>query len=214
MRPIRKIINGDSISLTFISADQTTAGAGAFLINGSQAVDGVWETSHGEGQQIGIESVGNISAVTFTVTGEDESGKAASEDITGPNATTVESSTYFSKITSITVDGAVGTNTSIGVVDEILTSIIPLDVQQSDFNVGISIYKISGSMNVSLELTNSDIYDQDATLYWNDWSEIDNVSSTFTNKSLTIPTTAIRLRFNTISAGSSVEFVVTQGRSH
>jgi hypothetical protein len=41
------------------------------------------------GQKITLTSGGNVSAVTFTITGTDADGNSQSEDIAGPNATTV-----------------------------------------------------------------------------------------------------------------------------
>ena len=61
-----------------------------------------------------LTSGGNISAVTFTVTGTDASGTVISEGITGPNAGTVTGSTKFLTVTNIAASGAVGTNTSAG----------------------------------------------------------------------------------------------------
>ena len=61
-----------------------------------------------------LTSTGNISGVTFTVTGTDASGSTITEDITGPNNNTVTGSTKFLTVTQIAADGAVATNTSAG----------------------------------------------------------------------------------------------------
>ena len=48
-----------------------------------------------------LTSTGNISGVTFTVTGTDASGAAQTEDITGPNNNTVTGSKKFLTVTQI-----------------------------------------------------------------------------------------------------------------
>ena len=51
-----------------------------------------------------LTSTGNISGVTFTVTGTDASGSTITEDI-GPNNSTVTGSTKFLTVTQIAADG-------------------------------------------------------------------------------------------------------------
>ena len=92
-----------------IAALQTLGGAGNMTLTGSSVSDGSnMDTT------VTLTSTGNISGVTFTVTGTDASGSTITEDITGPNNTTVTGSTKFSTVTQIAADGAVATNTSAG----------------------------------------------------------------------------------------------------
>jgi len=92
-----------------IAALQTLAGAGNMTLTGSSVSDGSnMDTT------VTLTSTGNISGVTFTVTGTDASGSTITEDITGPNNTTVTGSTKFLTVTQIAADGAVATNTSAG----------------------------------------------------------------------------------------------------
>ena len=92
-----------------IAALQTLGGAGNMTLTGSSVNDGSnMDTT------VTLTSTGNISGVTFTVTGTDASGSTITEDITGPNNTTVTGSTKFLTVTQIAADGAVSTNTSAG----------------------------------------------------------------------------------------------------
>lgn len=103
-----------------ICAAQTTAGAGALTING--ALLDLPATMQGDARVVlpgiarvvSIYSTGNLSGLTFTVTGTNLRGATITEDITGPNNTTVEGSTEFHSITGVSADGAVGTAAEVG----------------------------------------------------------------------------------------------------
>jgi len=96
-----------------IAALQTTAGATALNLT-STGANVVTLGQFTFGMKITITSAGNESDIDFTIVGTDLSGAAASETLTGPNATTVTSTKFYKTITSITPDGAVGNNTSVG----------------------------------------------------------------------------------------------------
>jgi hypothetical protein len=104
-----KTFQPQSANTTKIAAAQTLGGAGNMTLTGSSVNDGSNMAS-----TVTLTSTGNISGVTFTVTGTDASGSAATEDITGPNNNTVTGSTAFLTVTQIAADGAVATNTSAG----------------------------------------------------------------------------------------------------
>lgn len=104
-----------------ICALQTTGGAASFLINGSLAdpntpagQGGRVILTGGFGRVITLTSAGNVSGVNFTITGTDVYGRSVSETLAGPNANTVSTTQEFASVTSVTVNGAVGTNTSVG----------------------------------------------------------------------------------------------------
>ena len=82
-----KTFQPQSASATKIAAAQTLGGAGNMTLTGSAVNDGSNMAS-----TVTLTSTGNISGVTFTVTGTDASGSAATEDITGPNNNTVTGS--------------------------------------------------------------------------------------------------------------------------
>lgn len=93
---------------------QTTAGAGSLTLNGELVNTGGTVIFNGISRAVTLTSAGNVSGVNFTINGTLAPNGAVSETIAGPNANTVETTQVFDTITSITVNGAVGTNTSAG----------------------------------------------------------------------------------------------------
>ena len=94
-------------STTHIAAAQTLGGAGNFTLANT--------TVGNLPQTITFTSTGNISGVEMTITGTDLNGDAQTESINGPNNNTVTSTNKFLTVTQVAADGAVGTNTSIGI---------------------------------------------------------------------------------------------------
>ena len=94
-------------STTHIAAAQTLGGAGNFTLANT--------TVGNLPQTITFTSSGNISGVEMTITGTDLNGDAQTEAINGPNSNTVTSTNKFLTVTQVAADGAVGTNTSIGI---------------------------------------------------------------------------------------------------
>ena len=94
-------------STTHIAAAQTLGGAGNFTLANT--------TVGNLPQTITFTSTGNISGVEMTITGTDLNGDAQTEAINGPNNNTVTSTNKFLTVTQVAADGAVGTNTSIGI---------------------------------------------------------------------------------------------------
>lgn len=64
--------------------------------------------------QVTLTSTGNQSAITFTVRGLDATGTAISENITGPNNTTVISTNVFSQVFSVYTSATMTGTTSVG----------------------------------------------------------------------------------------------------
>ena len=54
--------------------------------------------------QVSFTSASNNSSATFTITGTNQDGVSITEDVTGPNNSTVESTKFFKTITGITSD--------------------------------------------------------------------------------------------------------------
>jgi len=67
-------------------------------------------------ETITLYSSGNNSGNTFTLTGTDGNGDAQTEDLTGPNAGTVNSANKYLTITSIVSDGAIATDIQAGIL--------------------------------------------------------------------------------------------------
>lgn len=114
-------------------------------------------TGPGDGlaHQINITSAANLSAITFTLTGTDADGVALVEAVTGPNATTVESTEYFRTVTSIAISATLGANTvDLGWVDEFVTPTIPLNTYANGASCNVD---ITGTIDYTMQATNSDI---------------------------------------------------------
>ena len=100
-------------SATSIAASQTTAGATALVLT-STGANVVTLGQFTLGMKITITSAGDESDIAFAIVGTDFTGAASTETLTGPNSTTVTSAKSYKTITSITPNGAVGNNTSVG----------------------------------------------------------------------------------------------------
>ena len=93
-----------------------TASAGTITLTGDLVSSGI-ATLSGD-RKILIYSVADESGDTFTITGQDAAGVAVTENIAGPNTTTVYSVNTYKTITSITTDGAGTGNIEIGQVGD------------------------------------------------------------------------------------------------
>ena len=104
-----------------VSADSSTTyfrAAAAIGAAGSLALLKANLGTNGYGYKVSITSNGNDSGITFTITGNKvgliTNTPTITETVTGPNNTTVFSTNYYSRITSITVSGTSVNNVSIG----------------------------------------------------------------------------------------------------
>lgn len=156
------------------------------------------------GVRIGIASTGNLSGVAFTVTGLDQDGDAATEAITGPNNSTVQSTTFWSQITAIAADGAVGTDVTVGTVDEIVSRTFPLDWRSHEAAT-VAVSGLSGTCQFDIEETFDGLGDGAASLAW-----LVNQSDKSADFSalLTLHARAVRLRFDSYSSGAELQFHV------
>ncbi len=115
-------IDLDNVDADGICVAQQTVGSANLTITGAFATDGVATLDFA--RQVGIASSGNLSGVNFTVYGTDPDGNSINETLAGPNNNTVETTAYFKTVTRVAVNGAVGTNVTVGTVDEASTKTI------------------------------------------------------------------------------------------
>jgi len=108
----KTFLNNLAAATASVAALQTTSGADNLTLAAAAGTGAFHQTD--QACLLTLTSAADISAVTFTVTGTDIAGNALTEDITGPNANTVTGTKFFNTVTQIAVDGAVGTNTSVG----------------------------------------------------------------------------------------------------
>lgn len=190
--------------------NQTLGGAGSFTLNGAGVTSGQWVTPDLFAKQIGFASTGNISGVTFTVSGYQDKNKtiAISEQLAGPNNNTVETTNYFYSIQSISASGAVGTNTKAGPVDEAISQIIPIKRSYSDKSerqVGLT-FIVTGTINYTVQQTNDDVQSlTDRTFNWLDSDDTNVVSATASKNSnyIAVPQ-AMRVKINSYSTGAEL----------
>lgn len=166
-------------------------------------------TGPGDGlaHQINITSGANLSGITFTLTGTDADDVALTEAVTGPNATTVESTTYFKTVTSIAISATLGANTvDLGWVDEFVTPTVALNTYARGVSANID---VTGTINYTVQATHSDLRTRadDGPFNWFDIDDpnIDLISITADVAFGMFPIPrAIRIVANSFSASATV----------
>jgi len=190
--------------------DQTLGGSGYFTLNGAGVTGGEWITPDRFAKKIGFESTGNLSGVTFVISGYEDKNKtiAISEGVTGPNNSTVETTNYFYSIQSIAASGAVATNVEAGPVDEAISQIIPIKRTFSDRNeriTGLTFIK-TGTINYTVQQTNDNVQSKDdRTFNWlnSDDSNVVNATTSKNSNYTTMPM-AMRVKINSYSSGAEL----------
>lgn len=211
MRPITLTKTLATASTNDIFTNQTLLGAGEFTLNGSGVTSGEWFSSDSVGHIVSFTSTANHSALTFTVTGFEDSNRniAVTETISGPNNNTVSGSSYFSIITSISSDGAVGTNTSGGFAASSSTQRVPLNVYAAPFTTGIGV-TITGTINFTVQHSFDDPQDVTITPVWFDTLDMDN-KTTNSNGNYLAGARITRVKINSYNAGATLKAVWVQG---
>jgi len=162
-------------------------------------------------RQITIVSDGADNGRTFTVTGTDANGDAQTEAITGPSTATVESAKYFKTVTSIAVDDACAGSISSGIVDEFVTSVIPLNYRNAG-PATVSIEGISGTINISVQQTFSDVLGDPANIVWFAChSDITTITAN-AHAQLNTHASGVRLVCNSYSSGAELQMVILQDK--
>jgi len=194
-----------------IAEAQTTEAAGNLLLNGALCdlgAAGQFDIADSypagiAGVKIAIDSAGDISGVTFTVTGKDQDGHPITEDITGVTTTEVQSTNYWSQITQIAADGAVESNVNVGTVDEVVTNSYPLNWRDTE-PATVAVYDVVGT--IDFDVDNS--FDPPGTPSAG-WftTAIDDDTSAISG-SLTLHARMVRLKVNSYTNGASLRFAV------
>lgn len=164
----------------------------------------------GHAQQFAFVSSGDISGVEFAVVGKDADGRAQSETVTGVTTSPVETTKFYSEITSITPDATIGVETlDVGFVDELVSETIPLDPELA-FYVR---YDESGTLETDIELLMEDpglSGDQEAMTWTLYDAQLDDILD---GERFAIGPgyTAARVRVNSFTAGASLTARIVQG---
>lgn len=187
---------------------QTTAGAGNLTINGALASGGAMSRS--TAQLIGIYSAADLSARTFTVygTGYDSSGRystSLSDAITGPNASTVETTSYYLTVSRVAVSGAVGSNVEVGTSGKGVSQIIPLNTH-TIFPTGLQT-AVSGTLSYDVEGTVQNVYDTSLTLSYKPATDMDDATANQWS-AFDAEVSGVRVRTNSGSDAATVSLSV------
>lgn len=198
-----------------IATAQQRTGAGVLVLDGVLSSGGVYTAADGGsscrvGHQVSVYSGGNLSGVNFTVVGTDPDGFALSETITGPNATTVETTNYFYTVTSVSTSGTIASNAEIGIVDEIATQRVLIE-PRSNFAVGLGTH-VTGTASVTAQVSMSDPYDDSVTKVYIADTTFASKTATFYS-ALGVVVAAVRLITNSYSSGATLEFHVIQNKA-
>lgn len=188
-----------------ICALQTTAGAANLLLNG--AVGGTLNSAKPWlGYKVAFESAADLHTVTATITGYDEANHAQTEAIACPTSNSVVSVKYWSKITSIAVSGAIGTNMKVGTSSAFVTAPCPLDMYDLATTIAVV---ISGTINYDVQRAFERPNQVPArTANWGDGqiTQATMNASTFYNN----PVAQVRLLCNSYSTGATAKINIAQ----
>jgi hypothetical protein len=157
-------------------------------------------------RKIEISSASNISAIDFTIVGLDADGNAATEVLTGPNATTVTSTLYYSVITSITPDGTSGSSLTVGTSDEIAYRSICLDYLSDE--AALVDVDVTGTANYTVQECFQRINQGETANYKNTTSL--SSKTTDTHAFITKYSTAVRFITSSYTNGASFKIGVFQ----
>lgn len=147
------VADADSVCLL-----QQTSGAGSFVINGALvnlAALPYIAVFPGISRVVTLTSAGNISGVNFTIAGT-LNGSTVTETRAGPNANTVATTQIYDTVTSVTVNGAVGTDTSLGTGTTGYTHWFNHNYHATVLGCTIAV-DITGTINYDFETTLDDV---------------------------------------------------------
>ena len=185
-------------------ADDIT-GAGPFTMTTQNSGDSL-------AHLVSITSTANLSGITFTLTGTDADGIAQTEAVTGPNNTTVYGTKYFKTLVTVTASSTLGANIAdVGWKDDCVGPSHVLNWRQESFQVSLGV-NISGTINFTVQHCMQRMSaGAPSTLTW--WPHASLASATAdADGNYAFPVTATRLHVNSLTAGATVDFHVTQGR--
>lgn len=199
MRPKR-------ITLTMAIADrngiceaETMAAAGDMTIGGALASGGV--ATLDVPRHVSIYAANNESGVTFTVTGTDRTGASLTEDITGPNATTVKGVKNFATVTTVATDAATTGDVEVGSADELESQAIPIDFYANKISVSVE-RSSDANFTHNFKYTLDDLLGGTVDEHTATWT--DNEGDKSENESFVSdgPVTGVRLKLTSYVAGS------------
>jgi len=198
-----------------IAENQTLGGAGNVTLNGALCdlgtagqfdIGDAYSDGIG-GVQLAFDSAGDISGVTFTITGKDQDGISITEAVTGVTTTAVLTTNYYSQVTQIAADGAVASNLFIGTVASstgMVSKSVPIN-RLSQTGAGVAVSALSGTCQYDLQET----FDALDTTPVTGWFDVATDKSTDFAATATPGATAVRCKWDTYSDGAELQFHVS-----
>ena len=153
------------------------------------------------------------NAPILTLTGTDADGIAQTEDITLPNATTVESTKYWLTVTSgVTQADTVGVF-DIGWVDEIMTQTLPLNYR--NYEAATFSVNVTGTIDYSVQETLDEIHTQANPSEDACWFDITALAAKTADLMAvgTVHASASRLVVNSYTNTAEIKFTTMQNES-
>lgn len=150
--------------VTFATADtaavcaaQTTAGAAALKINGTQIANTYPPTAStvtfdNVERVVTLTSAADLHLANITIVGEDLKGAAVTETRAGPTSNTVATTALYHKITSVTTDAALATAMSVGSGTTGRTAWFKVDRWQAPTGIGVNA-AITATLSFTLQYT-------------------------------------------------------------
>ena len=166
------------------------------------------------GRRIAIQSSGNDSGITFTISGTPkaaEAGPTISETIAGSNGVTATSTRDFLTVTSIVPSGTVAGTVTVGTANTASGPWVVWNNYATDFNVGIAGYVLAGTPTWQVDYTYDDVFG-----LWNPTGLLAKVFTLPTMSGLTVNAdgrisgTAVRASRLTLTAPGSVQLTQMQ----
>ena len=189
-----------------VCASQTTLAAGNLTIDGANASGGV--ATFTVAYAVSVTSDADDSVRTFTITGTDASGNVITETITGPNNTTVYTTSVFKTVTRVAISGASVGNITVGFGSFGATAPLPLDYNgRPEVGLQVNVDTTTGTATWTVQQT----YDNPQTnLYpvWFDHPSADMVSETVSRQgSYAYAPLAVRLKITSSTGGATITVV-------
>ena len=207
--------------LNAVAAKQVTTAAGGLVINGTYA-DGMQVGTSGQSATpvggfqyaVALNCSGDMSALNFTVLGDNAYGQTVSQTLSGPNGGVVYTTTQFAKVRAVTTDAAVTVSTSIGVGGNGSSRPFTVDTFKNPVNINCDVL-LTAAATLFLQSTDQNI--QGATLSglpassltWGNVSSISGVTAS-ANALLTAPQRSLRFTVSGANAAGTVRGTLTQ----
>lgn len=207
MRPVTQTRTLAAAASAAIIAAQAPAANTPLTINGSLAAGGV--ATMAAQQTLGFTSAGNLSGMTFTITGTNDSGGIISETLTGPNGNTVNTQLNYRTVTKIVPSGTSATTLTVDTLQVGASQEVPVDVYQNPTNITLAV-EVTGVVNYTVQWTVDDVFGgQPGPFTW--VAAAANLTGATTNQvgTLVSPVRAVRVLTN--SGGGTAKFIVNQG---